>query len=93
MAWRTSLECARFLRWDIPSAAELSSIPPYHITLVFRSLTSGFCLVLLWQGSNLAFSAYLAQEPLKRGQPLTQESNDPNGSLINGLKSRKQVVK
>ncbi|KAL8931410.1 MAG: hypothetical protein Q9211_006981, partial [Gyalolechia sp. 1 TL-2023] len=93
IAWRTSHECARFLRWDIASTTELSYIPPYHITLIFRSLTSGFWLLLLWQGSNLAFSAYVAQEPLKRGQPLTQESNDPNGSLINGLKSRKQVVK
>lgn len=92
-AWRTSLVCARFLRWDIPSTAELSYIPPYHITLIFRSLISGFCLLLLWRGSNLAFTAYVAQEPLKRGQPLTQESNDPNGSLINGLRSRKQIVK
>ncbi|KAL8718716.1 MAG: hypothetical protein Q9225_004180 [Loekoesia sp. 1 TL-2023] len=91
-AWRTSLACARFLHWDIPSTAELSYIPPYHITLIFRSLISGFCLLLLWRGSNLAFTAYVAQEPLKRGQPLTQESNDPNGSLINGLKSRKQIT-
>ncbi|KAL9604978.1 MAG: hypothetical protein Q9219_000166 [cf. Caloplaca sp. 3 TL-2023] len=91
-AWRTSLACARFLRWDIPTTAELSYIPPYHYTLVFRSLFSGFCLLLLWRASNLAFSAYVAQEPLKRGQPLTQESHDPNGSLINGLKSRKQVT-
>ena len=92
-AWQTSLACARFLRWDIPSTAALSYIPPYHITLIFRSLISSCCLLLLWQSSNLAFSAYVAQEPLKRGQPLTQESNDPNGSLINGLKSRKQIVK
>lgn len=92
-AWQTSLACARFLGWDIPGAAEISYVPPYHYTLIFRSLVSGFCLLLLWQGSNLAFDAYVAQEPLKRGQPLTQESNDPNGSLINGLKSRKQVVK
>lgn len=91
-AWRTSLACARFLGWDIPGSAELSYIPPYHITLIFRSLISGFFLLLLWQGSNLTFNAYVAQEPLKRDQPLTQESNDPNGSLINGLKSKKQVV-
>ncbi|KAI4125390.1 MAG: hypothetical protein LQ338_004283 [Usnochroma carphineum] len=92
-AWRMSLACARFLRWDIPGTDELSIIPPYHVTLIFRSFISGFCLLLLWQGANLAFSAYVAQEPLKRGQPLTQDSNDPNGSLINGLKSRKSLVK
>lgn len=93
VAWRTSLACARFLRWDIPATAELSIIPPYHITLVARSLLSGFCLLLLWEGSNMAFGAYVAQEPIKRGQPLTQDSNDPNGSLLNGLKSRKSLVK
>ncbi|KAL8899064.1 MAG: hypothetical protein Q9207_006381 [Kuettlingeria erythrocarpa] len=93
LAWRTSLACARFLRWDIPATAELSIIPPYHITLVARSLLSGFCLLLLWQGSNLAFGVYVAQEPIKRGQPLTQDSNDPNGSLLNGLKSSKLLVK
>lgn len=93
VAWRTSLACARFLRWDIPTTAELSIIPPYHITLVARSLLSGSCLLLLWQGSNVAFSAYVAQEPIKRGQPLTQDSNDPNGSLLNGLRSRKSLVK
>lgn len=92
-AWRTSLACARFLRWDIPGTAELSLIPPYHLTLITRSLVSGFCLLLLWHASNLAFSVYVAQEPVKRGQPLTQDSNDPNGSLINGLTSRKSLVK
>ncbi|KAL8980735.1 MAG: hypothetical protein Q9177_005794 [Variospora cf. flavescens] len=92
-AWRISHACARFLQWDIPSKAELSIIPPYHITLIIRSLISSFCLLLLWRGSNLAFSVYVAQEPVKRGQPLTQDSSDPNGSLINGLRSRKSLVR
>lgn len=93
IAWQTSVACARLLRWDIPRTAELSIIPPYHISLIVRSLVSGFCLLLLWRASNLAFSAYVAQEPIKRGQVLTQDSNDPNGTLINGLKSRKSLVK
>ncbi|KAL8649642.1 MAG: hypothetical protein Q9210_004283 [Variospora velana] len=92
-AWRISHACARFLQWDIPSKAELSIIPPYHITLIIRSLISSFCLLLLWRGSNLAFSVYVAQEPVKRGQPLTQDSSDSNGSLINGLRSRKSLVR
>ncbi|KAI4199387.1 MAG: hypothetical protein LQ350_004676 [Teloschistes chrysophthalmus] len=93
IAWRTSLACARFFRWDIPQTQELSYIPPYHYGLILRSLFSGLLLLLIWRISNVAFSAYVAQEPLKRGQPLTQESNDPNGSLINGLKANKSVVK
>ncbi|KAL8769908.1 MAG: hypothetical protein Q9194_005304 [Teloschistes cf. exilis] len=93
IAWRTSLASARFFRWDIPHTQELSYIPPYHYGLVLRSLLSGLLLLLIWRVSNIAFSAYVAQEPLKRGQPLTQDSNDPNGSLINGLKAKKAAVK
>lgn len=92
-AWRTSLACARFFRWDIAYTQELSYIPPYHYGLIFRSFFSGFLLLLIWRVSNVAFSAYVAQEPLKRGQPLSEDSKDPNGSLINGLKAKKTAVK
>ncbi|KAL8697412.1 MAG: hypothetical protein Q9224_002332, partial [Gallowayella concinna] len=93
LAWQTSLFCARLLRYDIPYLAELSFLPPYHITVILRSLVSGFLLLLLWRISNLAFDIYVAQEPLKRGQPISQDSRDPNGSLINGLQSKKSLVK
>ncbi|KAL8733345.1 MAG: hypothetical protein Q9166_002169 [cf. Caloplaca sp. 2 TL-2023] len=93
VAWRISMFWARFLRYDIPHTAELSMIPPYHITLIFRSLVSGFLLLLLWRVSNSAFDVYVAQEPLKRGQPLSQDSRDPNGVLINGLQSKKSLLK
>ncbi|KAL8915780.1 MAG: hypothetical protein Q9172_006668 [Xanthocarpia lactea] len=93
LAWRTSLLWARFFRYDIPHAAELSILPPYHISLIVRSAISGFLLLFLWRVSNLAFTVYVAQEPLKRGQPISQDSRDPNGVLINGLYSRKSLVK
>ncbi|KAL8689812.1 MAG: hypothetical protein Q9218_004597 [Villophora microphyllina] len=93
IAWRSSLVCARFFRWDIPHTQELSYVPPYHWALILRSFFSGLLLLLIWHVSNIAFSVYVAQEPLKQGQPLTQDSKDPNGSLINGLKAKKSVVK
>lgn len=93
LAWRTSLLWARFFRYDIPHAAELSILPPYHISLILRSAISGFLLLFLWRISNLAFTVYVAQEPLKRGQPISQDSRDPNGVLINGLYSKKSLVK
>jgi nucleoporin NDC1 len=43
--------------------------------------------------SNLLFSSFLGQPPLKKGRPLTDEAKDPNGSLINGLKAKKELVK
>lgn len=83
------------LFWNFPrSAADPPGIiPPLHILLLIRSATSGTLLMVLWQTSNLFFSSLLAQEPLKKGQPLTTETKDPNGSLLNGLNAKKEVVK
>ncbi|KAL8787597.1 MAG: hypothetical protein Q9213_002159 [Squamulea squamosa] len=93
LAWRTSLFWARLFRYDIPHAADLSILPPYHYTLIFRSIVSGFLLLSLWRVSNLAFDIYVVQEPLKRGQPISEDSRDPNGVLINGLRAKKQLIK
>ena len=68
-------------------------MPPYHISLIIRSAGSGFLLLLIWEISNAVFGAYVAQEPLKNGNPLSNDSGDPNGSLLNGLKSKNEVIK
>ena len=90
-AWSCSLYFAELL-WDVP-ASQLSYIPPYHISLIIRSLTSGTLLIALWELSNTLFVAYVAQEPLKKEQPLTSGSKDPNGSLLNGIKSKRDVTR
>jgi hypothetical protein len=51
-----------------------------------------FLLSLLWDISDIFFTMQLTREPLKNGQPLTTESKDPNGSLLNGLKSKKARI-
>jgi nucleoporin NDC1 len=56
-------------------------------------VVEGTLLVLLWQFVNKAFDLYIAQEPLKHGVPITNDSKDPNGTLLNGLKSKKEAVK
>jgi nucleoporin NDC1 len=83
------------LFWDFPrSAADPPGlIPPVNPLLITRTLFSGGLLVLLWQTTNLFFSVFLSKEPLKRGQPLTAEVKDPNGSLLNGLKAKKETVR
>ncbi|OAX84615.1 hypothetical protein ACJ72_01011 [Emergomyces africanus] len=93
IAWSWVLAFAK-LFWNFPrSAADPPGlIPPLHILLLLRAATSGVLLITLWQTSNLLFSTFLGQAPLKKGQPLTNESKDPNGSLINGLKAKKDVV-
>ncbi|KAF3491889.1 nuclear envelope protein [Arthroderma uncinatum] len=92
-AWSWTLYFAK-LFWNFPrSAADPPGlIPPIHISILIRSATSGSLLVMLWQISNFLFSAFLGQAPLKKGQPLTNGAADPNGSLINGLKSKKETV-
>ena len=61
--------------------------------LVGRFLLTSLLLVMLWEVSNAAFTAYARQEPTKRGFPLTRESKDPNGTLLTGLKTTKPLAK
>lgn len=90
--WSWVLSLAR-LFWDMPAVVEMSFMPPYHISLLSRSFVSSFFLILLWESSNAIFSAFIAQEPLKKGVPLTDASQDPNRTLLNGLRASKGVVK
>lgn len=72
--------------------------------LIGQAGSSCFFMVFLWGISNALFTIYVAQPPLKKDNPLTSEikdnagsyitkSQDPNGSLLNGLKSKKDVPK
>ena len=90
-AWSCSLYFATLL-WDVP-ASQLSYIPPYHYSLVLHSFLSSLCLMILWEFSNSIFSAHLVQEPMKREQPLTSESKDPNASLLLGLKAKREIIR
>jgi nucleoporin NDC1 len=66
-----------------------SGLPPF-LNLIFMFASQGTLLVLLWQFTNKAFNLYMAQEPLNKiGKPITSDAKDPNGSLLNGLKSKK----
>ncbi|KAL3481615.1 nucleoporin protein Ndc1-Nup [Aspergillus californicus] len=93
-AWSYTMSFAK-LFWDFPrSAADPPGlIPPVSPFLITRTLISGGLLVLCWQTTNLFFSIFLSQAPLKRGQPLTSEAKDPNGSLLNGLQAKKETVR
>ncbi|KAL4927186.1 nucleoporin NDC1 [Aspergillus undulatus] len=93
-AWGYTMSMAK-LFWDFPrSAADPPGlILPVRPLLIGRTIFSGALLVVCWQTTNLFFSMFLSQEPLKRGQPLTAEAKDPNGSLLNGLKAKKETVR
>ena len=89
-AWAISYRVASSI-WDLPATGNLSYIPPYHITLIFRSFIASFLLLSLWQSSNLVFSAYLKQLPIKNGAPLSDISSDPNGTLLKGLTAKREL--
>ena len=91
LAWNFSLYFAALL-WDVPGS-RLSYIPPYHYSLIFRSWTCSTLLITLWGFSNFIFSAYLVKPPLKGEQPLTSKSKDPNASLLNGLKAKREIIR
>lgn len=87
-AWNLTRSWAKVF-WSLPKSGALPSIRPFHWSLLLRTVTSGFLLVMLWEVGNAAFTAYVSQEPLKNERPITYESRDPNGSLLTGLKGKK----
>lgn len=67
-------------------------LPPFA-PLVGMFISQGLSLVMLWQLVNTAFGIYISQAPLKKDKPITSDSKDPNGSLLSGLKAKKETVK
>ena len=65
---------------------------PIDLYLLARCVYAGTLLNFLWAVGNTAFSIFMVKEPVKNGKPLTSESKDPNGSLLNGLKSKKLSI-
>ncbi|RAL09027.1 nucleoporin NDC1 [Aspergillus homomorphus CBS 101889] len=93
-AWSTTLYFAK-LFWDFPRSAAYPPgfIPPISLGILLRTVVSGALLTTCWQSANVFFSLFLSKEPLKRGQPLTADAKDPNGSLLTGLKAQKETVR
>ncbi|EXJ85199.1 hypothetical protein A1O3_05874 [Capronia epimyces CBS 606.96] len=73
--------------------ARAAGFPPLGLFFLARSLLAGFLLVLTWELASVLFLTYLNQEPTKAGLPLSSSSKDPNGTLLNGLKAKRDVVK
>lgn len=84
-----------FLRvfYNLPKTNMLPPSWPTDIWVLARCVQAGTLIFFIWNAGNFAFSSFMVKEPLKNGKPLTSESKDPNGSLLNGLKSKKLSVK
>ncbi|KKA28002.1 hypothetical protein TD95_004855 [Thielaviopsis punctulata] len=79
--------------YNLPRTSMVPSAWPLTLTTIIQCSYSGFLLLFMWNLSNVCFSNLIVREPLKNGKPLTSESKDPNGSLLNGLKSKKLSAK
>ncbi|GAB7348029.1 hypothetical protein MBLNU459_g6068t1 [Dothideomycetes sp. NU459] len=88
-AWSLAFGVGRTF-FSIPKAVKPSGLTDLT-TLIFRFAWASLLLALLWELSNQIFTIYTAQDPVKKGQPLTAESKDPNGSLISGLRAKKTI--
>lgn len=84
-----------FLRpfYNMPRSNMLPSSWPLDIYLINRCILAGIGLGFIWAAGNRAFSVFMVKKPLKNDNPLTSDSKDPNGSLLNGLKSKKLSIK
>ncbi|KAI1769780.1 nucleoporin protein Ndc1-Nup [Hypoxylon cercidicola] len=90
-AWSWALSFFRIF-YNLPKSNIPPNQAPWSVLMLGRSIWAGFLLCLLWNFGNMAFRLQLSKEPLKNNQPLSSESKDPNGSLLNGLKSKKTRI-
>jgi nucleoporin NDC1 len=91
--WSWHLAFAKLI-YSLPrSDARPTGYPPGNPAVMARSAGVGFLLMITWEATSFFFSALLAQEPVKKDQPLSQGSKDPNGTLITGLRAKRDVVK
>jgi nucleoporin NDC1 len=91
--WQAHLALAKPF-WNLSRAnAHPIGFPPLGPTYLLRCFFAGFLLVLTWELTSTLFLTYLNQAPSKSGLPLSANSKDPNGTLLTGLKAKRDVVK
>jgi nucleoporin NDC1 len=90
--WRTMMTFLRPI-YKLPRTNMVPTTLPFSFTAILRCWFVSLMILLAWTTANTAFSLFLVKSPLKNGKPLTTDSKDPNGSLLNGLKNKKLSIK
>lgn len=88
--WHWTFSVASIM-FSLPKHSKPTANVPFVLDVLVKFGIQSFLLIFLWEIANAAFSIYVAQAPLKKGLPLTSDSKDPNGSLIAGLKAKKDT--
>ncbi|KAL2024288.1 hypothetical protein VTK56DRAFT_8770 [Thermocarpiscus australiensis] len=90
--WKTMMILLRPI-YNLPRTNLVPATLPFSFSSILRCLLVSMMLIFSWAAANTAFSLFLVKSPLKNGKPLTSDSKDPNGSLLNGLKNKKLSIK
>ncbi|KAF2742579.1 hypothetical protein M011DRAFT_472164 [Sporormia fimetaria CBS 119925] len=75
--------------FSLAKTSRPTGLAPF-LSLAIIFLAHGTLLTVLWNFGNTMFNLNMGKEPLRKGLPISATSNDPNGTLINGLKSKKE---
>ncbi|KAK4678608.1 hypothetical protein QC764_309200 [Podospora pseudoanserina] len=89
--WRFTMSLFRPV-YNLPKTNMTPMTLPFSLTIILRCLWTSVLLTFVWTLGNEAFSLFMVKNPLKNNKPLTSESRDPNGSLLNGLKAKKLSI-
>lgn len=74
--------------------SEAAPLTGFYIgSIMLRAFIFGIFLSLTWQLNLVLFRALMLREPAKDGKPLSTSSKDPNGTLLNGLNAKRELVK
>jgi nucleoporin NDC1 len=64
-------------------------VPIGFFDLILKFLIDAILLSFIWEFTNKVFSVFITEQPLKKDRPLTDDSKDPNGSLLSGLRGKR----
>lgn len=65
---------------------------PLSLRLLLHSFWMAFIVCLTFQIALLIFRVFLYSGPMIRGKLLSARSNDPNGTLVDGMKTKKKPL-
>lgn len=93
-AWKVGYPLARISDATISGYRPRPGFNPFELS--GRMAVEGALLVYLWECTNAAMTIYLSKEPVKKDaehkpKPITSDSKDPNGSLLTGLRAKKDL--
>lgn len=90
--WSWHITWARLFA-NIPRSEQNPPTSPYLGSAMLWGFVFSCILSLTWQFNIMLFRLYMLQQPVRNGVPLSALSKDPNGTLLNGLSAKSQVVK